>query len=272
VTRGGLKQDWWRAILTARDDIDKLVAKAVGDYPSQPPPRATTARPAPRVATAAGVPAAATSSAPRALAPQETTRMWRDPVRMSTSTSAVTAIAAAPAVSIEQEALHRLHQDVLARIKELRSALSAEQGVEQAMLGLVLYFDERIMDRLPAYLAPSWPLLQEELFRRNTGGSDFFRLIDRLIEGEQPPELVLEVYYFCLADGFEGQYADDPPSLDAYKQRLRGRITAPEPERPAREPAATPSGSPIRSRALYYVVAALAVVVVAVLLTAWSNR
>jgi len=272
VTQDGLKQDRWRAILTARDDIDKLAAKAVGDYPNQPPPRATTARPAPRVATAGGVPAAATSSAPRALAPQQTTRMWREPVRGSAATSSVTAVAAAPVVSVEQEALHRLHQDVLARIKELRSALAAEQGVEHAMHALVLYCDERIMDRLPAYLAPSWPLLQEELFRRNTGGSDFFRLIDRMLEGEPPPDLVIEVYYFCLADGFEGQYADDPASLEAYKQRLRGRITAPEPERPAREPAAAPSASPIRSRVLYYVVAALAVVVVAVLLTAWSNR
>lgn len=269
-----MRQDRWRAILGARDDIDKLVAKAVGDYPSQPPPRATTSRPAPRVATASGVPASSASQAPRAVAPQQTTRMWREPARLSTSTSTVTAVAAAPAVSIEQEVLQRLQKDVIGRIQELRSALAAEPGYEQAVFALVLYFDERIMDQLPQYLAPSWPLLQDDLFRIKTGGSYFFDLIDLQLKGEPPPDLVLEVYYFCLADGFKGQYADDLASLEAYKQRLRTHITAPEPERPPREPATAPSASasPIRSRALYYGVAVLVVILVAVLLTVWSNR
>jgi type IV/VI secretion system ImpK/VasF family protein len=267
-----MRQDRWRAILGARDDIDTLFAKAVGDFPRQPPPRATTARPAPRVATAAGVPAATASSAPRAMAPQQTTRMWREPSRLSTSTSTVTAVAAAPVASIEQEVLQRLQKDVIARIHELRSALSVEPGFEQAVFALVLYFDERIMDQLPPYLAPSWPLLQDDLFRIKTGGSYFFDQIDLQLKGEPPPDLVLEVYYFCLANGFKGQYADDLAALEAYKQRLRAHITAPEPERPPREPSAAPSASPIRSRVLYYVVAALVVILVAVLLTAWSNR
>ena len=267
-----MRQERWRAILAARDDIDKLVAAAIGDYPRQGPPRATTARPAPpRVAGGPQVVRAA-SPAPRAVSPQETTRMWREPTQTGTVTAV--AAAAAPVASVEQETLQRLHQDVLARIEVLRAALAAEPGAEQAMLALVLYFDERIMGQLPEYLATSWPLLQTRLTGRKTGGSDFFRLIDRLLDGEPPPSFVLEVYYFCLSSGFQGQYADDLTALDGYKQRLRARIPAPEPERAPRDQAAAASStpSPMKSPALYYAVAALVVIVVAVVLTVLSNQ
>ena len=38
-----MRHELWRTILTARADIDKLVAAAVGDYPEQGPPRMPTA-------------------------------------------------------------------------------------------------------------------------------------------------------------------------------------------------------------------------------------
>jgi type IV/VI secretion system ImpK/VasF family protein len=257
-----MRQERWRAILAARDDVDKLVAAAVGDFPRQAPARATTAIPAPPRGPATP---RATTATPSAVAPQETTRMWREPTQLATAT------APAPAPSVEQEVLQRLHQDVLARIEILRAALAPEPGGEQAMLALVLYFDERVMGQLPEYLATSWPLLQTRLTGRKTGGSDFFRLIDRLLDGEPPPAFVLEVYYYCLTSGFQGQYADDPAALESYRQRLRARITAPEPEQQPREQAATPSPAPMRSPALYYAAAALAVFLTAVVLTAWSN-
>jgi type IV/VI secretion system ImpK/VasF family protein len=266
-----MRNELWRAILTTQGDLDKLVAAGVGDYPNQAPPRATTARPAPpraasrpqlvraaSVATAAG----AQLSTPRAMTAQDTARLWADPVRPAT----------APVVGVEHETLQRLHQDVHARIEVLRAALAAEPGGEQAMLALVLYFDEHIMGQLPEFLATSWPLLQTRLTGRKTGGSDFFRLIDRLLETESPPELVFEVYYFCLASGFQGQYADDLASLAVYQQRLRSRIAAPEPQRQPRELATAASPAPIKSPALYYVVAVAVVMVVGIALTVWSNR
>jgi type IV/VI secretion system ImpK/VasF family protein len=140
------------------------------------------------------------------------------------------------------------------------------------MLALVLYFDERIMTRLPEWVATSWPLLQTRITGRNTGGVDFFRLVDRLLESESPP-LVLEVYYFCLANGFRGQFATDLSALDGYRQRLRARIPAPAPAPPATAPrAATATRSPIRSRALYYVAALAIVVLFGWVLTMCSNQ
>jgi type IV/VI secretion system ImpK/VasF family protein len=234
-----MRQERWRAILGARDDVDRLVASAVGDYPNLGPPRPAGRRP---------------STARSPGGPQ------------------LVQGAVAPVAGLEHEVLHRLHQDVHARIELLRAALAPEPGAEQAMLALVLYLDERVMGQLPEYLAPSWPLLQTRLTGRKTGGSDFFRLIDRLLEAEPPQPFVLEVYYFCLVGGFQGQYADDLASLEIYRQRLRARIAAPEPQRqaPTVEPAASPA--PIRSRALYYAAAAAAVLMLAFGLTVWSNQ
>ncbi|HET9625221.1 MAG TPA: DotU family type IV/VI secretion system protein [Kofleriaceae bacterium] len=237
-----MRHELWRAVLAACSDLDRMVAGAVGDYPSQAPPRPAMARRPPRV-----------PGGPQLV-------------------RAATVPAAAPTVDVEHGVLQRLHDDVRARIESLRVQVVAEPGGEQAMLALVFFFDERIMGRLPEFLATSWPLLQTRLTGRNTGGVDFFRLIERLLESESPP-LVFEVYYFCLAHGFRGHFATDPAALEAYRAKLRARIAAPEPARVAvaREPAgATPR--PIRSRALYYVTAVAVVVLFAWALTVWSNQ
>lgn len=270
-----MRHDLWRAILGARADLDKLVAAAVGDYPSQPPPRATTSRPAPRVPSASA-PAGprlvrvnggaamamepAAMNAPRAVSSQETARLWIDPAQ------------AAPVASVEHETVRRLHQDTHSRVELLRGQLAPEHGGEQAMLALVLYFDEYIMGLLPDYLATSWPLLQTRLTGRKTGGTDFFLLIDRLLEAESPPALVIEIYYFCLRSGFQGQYADDLSALERYQAALRARIAAPEPASQPRRPAKTASPEPMRSPALYYLAAVLLVVLTALALTVGSNQ
>jgi type IV/VI secretion system ImpK/VasF family protein len=240
-----MRHELWRAILAARGDVDKLVAAAVGDYPNHAPARAKVVRPPPRVG-----------------GPQL--------VRHATETAGGANPAAA--MVVEHDTLQRLHHDVHGRVEALRAVLAREPGGEQAMLALVLYVDERVMDQLPEFLATSWPLLQTRLTGRKTGGSDFFRLIDRMLEAEPPPELVFEVYFFCLANGFQGQYADDLAALERYQQRLRERIVAPEPQRQPRE-LAVPSASPrpIRSTVLYYLAAVGAVVLVGFALTVWSN-
>jgi type IV/VI secretion system ImpK/VasF family protein len=264
-----MRHELWRAVFAARGEVDKLVASAVGDYPNQAPPRPVMVRPPPSrpsshprlVRSATGGAAAVPFHDPRATTAQDTARVWVEP-------------AAAPVtvVGAEHDTLQKLHRDVHARLEVLRSVLAAEPGGEQAMLALVLYFDEHIMAQLPEFLATSWPLLQTRLTGRKTGGTDFFRLIDRLLESGPQPTLVLEIYYFCLSNGFQGQYADDLAALEDYKQRLRAHIVAPEPQRQPREQVTTPTPAPIKSPALYYLAALAVVVAVAVVLTVWSNQ
>lgn len=232
-----MKHALWHAILATRAELDRLVAAAVGDYPNQAPPRAMVRRP-PRVPAGPQLARAATI---------------------------------VPMPTVEYVALQRLHDDVHARVEALRVQLAVEPGGEQAMLALVLYFDEHIMARLPELIATGWPLLQTRLTGRNTGGVDFFRLIDRLLESE-PPAIVLEVYYFCLASGFRGQYATDLTALDGYQQRLRAKIPAPAPVRAPPPSTVRDTPRPIRSRALYYVAALATVVLFGGSLTMCSNQ
>jgi type IV/VI secretion system ImpK/VasF family protein len=241
-----MRHELWRAILAARGDLDRLVAAAVGDYPSQAPPRPVVTRRPPRVPGGPQLVRAAGGGT-------------------ATATAAVDGAA-------EHRVVQRLHDDVHARVEALRGQLAAEPGGEQAMLALVLYFDEHIMTRLPEFLATSWPLLQTRLTGRNTGGVDFFRLIDRLLESESPV-IVFEVYYFCLASGFRGQFATDLGALEDYRQRLRAKIPAPEPAllAPAK-PAGVAAARPIRSRALYYAVAVAVIIAFGWALTVWSNQ
>jgi len=241
-----MRHDVWRAILTARDELDRRVASATGAYPDRAPPRPP------------GRATSAKQAMPRA--PQ----LVRGTGAASPS--------AAPVAADDHDLLHQLHDELQAPLEVLKRTLGAELGGDKALIALVLYFDERIMDQLPEFLATSWPLLQTAFTTRKTGGRDFFQVIDELLKAESQPALLLEVYYFCLSSGFQGQYADDLAALDRYKERLRARITAPEPQRQPREPLAAASPVPIGSPALYYAAAVAVVLVVGLALTVWSNQ
>jgi type VI protein secretion system component VasF len=125
----------------------------------------------------------------------------------------------------ERRTLDDLHRRVKARLAGLEAALAGVSGQRDAMKALVIYLDERIMERLPEYLRPSWPLLQRDHTGSTTGGEDFYRFVSELSPGA--PSFVFEVYYFCLANGFVGRYANDMESIERYRHQLRESIDAP---------------------------------------------
>lgn len=219
---------------------------------------------------------------PRAPSTDQTARFWAAPAgsrRASTGTGATTsAVALAqepePAPEIpesDQAVLDGLERDVLARITQLEDGLAMEAGYEHVVRALVFYFDEYILARLPDYLRLGWTLLQLERYGINTGGEDFFKQIGRLENLGNTPSLVFEVHYFCLSNGFQGQYADDINEIENWKKRLRTRI--PVPERRESGPASSQriSVEVIRSPVWYYLGAVALVVLFTVLLTALSN-
>lgn len=211
------RRDIWRAILDTRTDVDRMVASAVGAHPNRTPPR-----PASGGSTATAVPF------------QEPT--WRDPG--ATTTRASTEVPAAAGASSsgpratqitedERRALADLSQRVQERITTLDQTLGSERGREEVIKALVLYFDERIMVRLPDYLRLGWPLLQIAYTGAPTGGDDFYRFVSDLRAKATTPSLVFEVYYFCLENGFVGRYANDLASIERYQQWIREAIELP---------------------------------------------
>lgn len=261
------RRDSWRAILAARTDVDRMVASAVGDYPDKTPVRPSD--------TAATLPYATAVKSGLPFAEPA----WRDPGASRTGDTQVTAMptqgptrgpthgteasARSPALTDdERRILQELHGRVDARVAKLYQELAHEEGRDLAITALVLYLDERIMDRLPDYLRLGWPLLQAKRLGSSTGGDDFYRFANELVAAPNTPSFVLEVYYFCLEQGFVGRYANDLVSIEEHKQRLRGAIDLPRvaSETPDTAEVSTEVGSPVPASMAY--AASLAVVVV----------
>ncbi|MCX4244135.1 DotU family type IV/VI secretion system protein [Paraliomyxa miuraensis] len=208
------RREAWRSILSARNDIDRLVASAVGDYPEQAPLR---------------------PSSTLALETQ-----WQNPGRSATNVTQAadgsctpingsrTQDASLRAVTDEElHTLELLRSDVRARVIKLETELVSEPGRDEAIKALVLYLDERIMERLPDYLEMSWSRLQTDYTGRHTGGEDFYRFLADLVASPATPSFVFEVYYFCLENGFVGRYANDLESIEERKLLLRNKIEQP---------------------------------------------
>ncbi len=213
------RRDAWRSILDARTDVDRMVAASVGDYPNKTPVRPSRGGTQPHV---------------EAVPFQEPT--WQadlgDSGNAATSGSATSTDSDGDASDrqINESELHTLY-DLQARVQQrlggLSDALSLERGRDDAMKALSIDFDERIMERLPDFMRPSWPLVQTSRTGSITGGEDFYRAIDYLRATAGTPSFVFEVYYFCLANGFVGRYANDLDNIEEYRQRLRELITVP---------------------------------------------
>lgn len=204
------RHELWGAILACRTDVDRQVASAMGDYPDRAPVRPASS----------GVPF------------QEPA--WRDP---GATTRAVTEVPGASPVAggsrttaitdDERRLLAELNRRVQERIASLGPALAHEPGRDDVLVALVLYFDERIMGRLPDYLRLSWPLLQIAYTRSTTGGDDFYRFVNERLAKPSTPSLVLETYYFCLEQGFVGRYANDLAGIEHHQRLLRESIELP---------------------------------------------
>lgn len=239
----------WTAILAMSADIDRMVAAATGDLPDRRP---------------------FSTAPPRAATPQQGTD-WRDlraaplpgePPRLARSE---------PLDERDQERLTRLREALRGRMATLWAALDGEAGFERIRRTLVIHVDEQVMHLLPEYLRLAWPLLQTEVTRSTFGGREFFAAIDEALHDPRTPALVFEVDYYCLSHGFVGMFGADTTRLADYKARLAERIPHPD---------AVVAAADVDSEVLpepwplwrYHALALAAVVALAYVLTALSNR
>lgn len=171
------------------------------------------------------------------------------------------------------DGLGALHADVRDRLDRLRAVLRAQPDGDRMMLALILFVDERIMRQLADDVRLSWPLLQVEWLGSSRGGEEFYRILDRLLEDQRTAGLLLEIFYFCLSNGFVGRYAGNPAAIEDYRRRLRARIGVPEAvSAPEREPATPEMPLPWQAHpAWYYLGTAVVMVGLVVLMTALSN-
>jgi type IV/VI secretion system ImpK/VasF family protein len=135
-------------------------------------------------------------------------------------------------VVVGPEAMEQLHGQLRQTLGRLASKLgtSLESGdIKQVLFVLAIQLDEKVQRRLAPDEAPRWPLLQRALFDVHDGGDMFYDLIDDRMARRDSPELqlVFEVCYFCLSDGFVGRHSRNKPMIEEYKRKLSSRIARP---------------------------------------------
>jgi type IV/VI secretion system ImpK/VasF family protein len=149
-------------------------------------------------------------------------------------------------VSTNLTLLHSELQELLVTLKAELSRDLSERDCYLALFPIVVYIDEIIQTKYTGAQQPSWPLLQREFFDTDRGGELFYDTLDELLERDRPPQLVYEIYFFCLNLGFQGKNAGNDARRDTYMRRLshffvvpETPITEPKPEAGSIEPPGT---------------------------------
>ena len=150
-------------------------------------------------------------------------------------------------------------REQLAPARDPRARFSADPSglrpdeADRVLFPLAIYFDQLIAARsgtditqVSSFDQPT--LVQDTLFHIDNGGERFYLTLDEALNERDPPALLLEVFYYCLKDGFLGRYEAHDPGRAAYLERLAQRLApAPvlrlslaEPRRPRSERAPFP--------------------------------
>ncbi len=120
-------------------------------------------------------------------------------------------------------------RDALDILREALARDLTERDVYFILFPIVAHLDEEVQTR---YVEPirlgGWPPLQRELFDTDAAGELFYETLEDILLKPQTLPLILEVYYFCLHDGFQGRLVSNPSRRQEYMERLRGRIPQPD--------------------------------------------
>ena len=140
------------------------------------------------------------------------------------------------------------HADLLDNIencKEKLRPLIKEKELDYVTSALIFHCDETILTKTlnrlfaeidcscskqahaPMFMFKSkWPTLQMSMLQCRDGGERFFNSLDEISLAPTDYILAVEVYYFCLKQGFVGRYLDSQHTIDKYKAKLADVIAA----------------------------------------------
>jgi type VI secretion system protein ImpK len=113
-------------------------------------------------------------------------------------------------VSHDLERSHVIHDRAISLFTSIeekaRESRIPDADVQDAKYTLVAFVDETM----------EWASrLEQEFFRGNIAGEEFFRRLEQIKESEDRTG-VLKIYYMCLVLGFEGKYFRTPEKLEEY--------------------------------------------------------
>lgn len=124
----------------------------------------------------------------------------------------------------EHSDIFSIYQTTLTNIQQCSKNLTEilpEQEVKLIMQALIFHVDETVLtinmaSRLWQKKRFLWPGIQNELLLCRNGGEKFFINLNYLLKHSEDNRMALEVYYFCLKQGFKGCYFNDPEKIKRY--------------------------------------------------------
>jgi type VI secretion system protein ImpK len=124
--------------------------------------------------------------------------------------------------------IHRLRDDVIAALQQFdadtRAAGVDAKAAAQAGYALCALIDEAVLGT-PWGLNSSWSQqsLSITFYKENVAGEHLFGFLERARELPQQNLDLLEFFYVCLSQGFEGRYRLEPGGLDRLS-RIRADL------------------------------------------------
>ena len=131
-----------------------------------------------------------------------------------------------------------LYQEIANNLKECKKNLTPlipEKALMYLMSALIFHCDETVLtkkltqslcirnDNGPnnrlQIVQSQWPTLQKQFLHCRNGGERFFFYLEELLEHSDKYSIVVEVYYFCLKQGFKGCYLHKQELLERIRQR-----------------------------------------------------
>ena len=167
-----------------------------------------------------------------------------------------------------------VRSEIRTRLDFLRVKLAetlTERDCYLVLFPIVAYFDEHVKTRYLDENQLSWPPLQKELFQIDEAGELFYETVDDLLRKPQTIPFIYEVYYFCLNQGFQGKYVDNPVKISEYMKKLREKIPVVDLSNVQTAPEETGQVKLVGSAAWYYLASAAVLILCYFLLLAFSH-
>jgi len=133
---------------------------------------------------------------------------------------------AAQELGAEPELRERLKKLLKSWEQDCRRADIPQKDINIAKFALAAFIDETLSNSNWSE-KETWTAapLQAELFNRGDAGKEFFVLLEQLRQRRKVHPGLLEVFYLCLALGFEGQHQDEPRELQTLIEEVQQEIT-----------------------------------------------
>jgi type IV/VI secretion system ImpK/VasF family protein len=132
---------------------------------------------------------------------------------------------------IQNEEIVPLRAEIRNKLNFLKARLSehlTEREVYLVLFPVVVYFDEIVQSKIFHGQHTAWPPLQKELYQIDNGGDIFYDLLDDILRKPETIPFVYEIFYFCLSDGFQGKYTENPVKIKEYQDKLQAKIPLPK--------------------------------------------